>query len=147
MADNQQPGGSGSSDPPTDPPAEKNGANSKAPLMTEDIPSLVKAVADELRPALERNIPGELFRYLQYLILYARLYVLRGSWLTHALVMAEHSIYGLARQQKAVTSQQQQQQQQRHAVLYFNLPLELQLPYLAKFPSLLPYTEPGSGNS
>ena len=60
MADNQQPGGSSSTDPPTDSPVDKNGANSKAPLTTEDIPSLVKAVVDELRPALERNIPGEL---------------------------------------------------------------------------------------
>ena len=60
MVDNQQPGGSGSTDTPTDPLADKSGANSKVPLTMEDIPSLVKAVANELRPALERDILGEL---------------------------------------------------------------------------------------
>ena len=53
MAENEK--GSGLNDPPGD----KNSSGSKA-LTKEDIPTLVKAVAEELWPTLEKTLPGKL---------------------------------------------------------------------------------------
>ena len=87
---------------------------------------MVKAVVDELRPALERNIPGELLMYLQC-----------DSYTLHALRQPARTCFsndlvldlwaGKAAKSSHYTAAAK-------AMLYFTLPIKLQLTYSSRCP-------------